>query len=297
MRWWPGERVLEVRLFNYFMPWLLLGLLPALAVAGLGRQPWLVMLLALPTVFICATFAPLFLPRFNTALAANLQLNVMSFNIWARNQDLDTAAALIRHEQPDILLLQEAYQPVGYQLIYKLNDLYPGQEIHVAYEPRMGQAVISRYPITLLEASAQKGRALKVLVETPDGPIAVWNVHIYHPFPWSRQYRQVSVLADDIAREKIPLIVGGDFNTTDQSETYQIVNQYLSNAHWEAGWGFGFSFPAHRPQLEGIPIVTPMLRIDHIFHSEHFYTLNARTLPLSGGSDHLPVVAKFSLVK
>jgi endonuclease/exonuclease/phosphatase (EEP) superfamily protein YafD len=108
---------------------------------------------------------------------------------------------------------------------------------------------------------------------------------------WSKQYRQITALTEDIAQVKTPLIVGGDFNTTEQAETYRFINQYLSNAHWEAGWGFGFTFPAHNPRYKQIPVLTPMVRIDHIFYSDHFFARSAQTLATSGGSDHLPVVA------
>jgi endonuclease/exonuclease/phosphatase (EEP) superfamily protein YafD len=40
-----------------------------------------------------------------------------------------------------------------------------------------------------------------------------------------------------------------------------------------------------------------MVRIDHIFYSDHFFAHTAGTLPTSGGSDHLPVVAELSLVR
>jgi endonuclease/exonuclease/phosphatase family metal-dependent hydrolase len=86
--------------------------------------------------------------------------------------------------------------------------------------------------------------------------------------------------------------VGGDFNTTDQSEGYHLLAQHLKNAHWEAGWGFGFSFPANQPRFKRIPILTPVVRIDHIFYSSHFLAHSATTLSDSGGSDHLPVIAE-----
>ena len=47
MRWWPGDRFWPVRLTNYFMPWLLVGLIPALVVAGLARRRRLATTLAI----------------------------------------------------------------------------------------------------------------------------------------------------------------------------------------------------------------------------------------------------------
>ncbi len=297
MRWWPGDRLLPVRLTNYFMPWLLAGLVPALLAAGLAGRKWLGLTLAVPTIFIGLTFAPLFLPRSSFAMASSNSFKVMSYNIWVHNQDIAAVVAVIQQEQPDILLLQEASPMAVRTLKNRLIDLYPDGELYAAHEPQLYQAVISRYPLTPRGAMLWKGRTQKVLVDTPGGPIAVWNVHPYAPLPWSWQYQQISGLTKDIAAVDGPLIVGGDFNTTDQAETYWLVNRHLSNAHWEAGWGFGFTFPSPSRRFRGQVPIPSLIRIDHIFYNEHFFALNARTLPTPGGSDHLPVVAEFAPLK
>lgn len=292
LRWWPGDRFMPVRLVNYFMPWLLLGLLPGLGLAGLARRKWVALALALPSLIIGLTFAPLFLPRPAEVLAANTSFKVMSYNVWYHNREAAEAARLIRQEQPDILLLQELSPAMLQALITQLAEMYADGQLYWAYEPEALQGIISRFPITPVELAYDKGRTQKVIAATPVGPVAVWNVHLNTPLPWSRQYRQISGLVEDIAAADGPLIVGGDFNTTDQSEVYQLVGQYLHNAHWEAGWGFGFSFPADKPRFERVPILTPVIRIDHIFYSSHFSAHSACTLEESGGSDHLPVTAE-----
>ncbi|MBI1882097.1 MAG: endonuclease/exonuclease/phosphatase family protein [Chloroflexi bacterium] len=297
LSWWLGDRFLPVRLFHYFMPWLLAGLIPGLFLAGLARRKWMSLALAAPTFLVSLTFAPLFLPRPENVLAADTLLKVMSHNVWYHNRSAAEVASLIRQEQPDILLLQELSPAMARKLKGELIDLYSGEQLYLAYEPKAYQGIISRFPLTPVELAYEKGRAQKVVAATPAGPIAVWNVHPNAPLPWRRQYRQLSSLTEDIAAVEGPLIVGGDFNTTDQSETYRLVSQYLYNAHWEAGWGFGFSFPAHQPRFRKIPILTPVVRIDHIFYSHHFFARSAHTLNESGGSDHLPVTAELSLVQ
>jgi len=297
LRWWPGDRLFPVRVINYFTPWLLLGLLPGMTAALVSQRYRLAVALALPTLLISLSYAPLFLPRTPAALAADTSLKVMSYNVWGRNHKLDEAIAIIQQEQPDILLLQEAYWPIGKSLGNALADLYPNAQTYSAYEPAMGQLIISRYPLTQVEASFEKGRAQKVWASTPQGTIAVWNVHTYQPLAWTEQYQQITLLTADIAQTEIPLIVGGDFNTTEQAENYRLISQYLANAHWEAGWGFGFSFPAHNPHYKHIPVITPMVRIDHIFYSNHFFAWSAQTLATSGGSDHRPVTAKLSWIE
>ena len=130
-------------------------------------------------------------------------------------------------------------------------------------------------------------------LESPCGPITLINIHAYK-YKWLRRHKQMTaLLKEDIATEKDPVILGGDFNTSDQSQTYRLVNKYLNNAHWEAGCGFGFTFPSSSSRLKRKYSVPPLIRIDHIFYSSHFIPRSARTLRESGGSDHLPVVAEF----
>lgn len=299
LSWWSGDRFLPVRFFHYFMPWLLTGLIPGLLIAGLARRRWVTLALAAPALLTVITFAPLFLPRPNDVLAAGYSFKMMSYNIHYHNRDIVEVTSLIRQEQPDILLMQELGSTMARQLKDELADLYPDGQLYVVYESEVDQGIFSRFPLSQAGLAYDEGNVQKVMATTPAGPIAVWNVHPKGPFLWSRHYRQLSALAENIAAVDGPLIVGGDFNTTDQSETYRLVSQYLKNAHWEAGWGFGFSFPEarHQGRFRNIPVQTPIIRIDHIFYSHHFFAHNARTLSESAGSDHLPVTAELSLVK
>jgi endonuclease/exonuclease/phosphatase family metal-dependent hydrolase len=101
-----------------------------------------------------------------------------------------------------------------------------------------------------------------------------------------------SLLSEDARHAQSPIILGGDFNTNDQSQTYRLVNQYLRNSHWEVGCGFGFTYPTPE-SIFGMDLPIPaLIRIDHIFYSDDFIAIRARTLTDSGGSDHYPVMAE-----
>ncbi len=297
VRWWSGDHLIPVRLMNYFMPWLLLGLIPGLVVAGWGHRYRLFTALAVPSLIIVLNYAPLFLPRPSVALADGQNFKVMSYNVWRRNRNISAMEGIIRQEQPDILLLQELRQDQVLPFRNTLNDLYPDADLHFVYDPYSLQAVASRYPVTPVAMMFEKGRAQKVQLETPNGPITVINIHPNFSH-WQRRYRQMSTLLnEDIITATTPTILGGDFNTTKQTEIYNWFDQHLKNAHWEAGWGFGFTFPSSVPKLRGKYSLPSLVRIDHIFYSDHFYAHNAGTLTDSGGSDHMPVVAEFSWIK
>lgn len=296
LHWWPGDRLLPVRLLNYMLPWLLIPLVLALITAGLAGRHWLVTVLAVPTLFVSLTYAPLFFPRPCLAQGNGETFKVLSYNVGRRNLDVTAMAALIRQEQPDILLLQELRRDRVEAFINTLDDLYPDAELHFTHDPYTLQAVASRYPLTPLAMMPEKGRAQKVLLETPNGPVTVINIHQYFP-DWQRRQKEIStLLAEDVIPTDGPLILGGDFNTTDQTQIYRLVNQHLHNAHWEAGWGFGFTFPFPVRRIRDRYPMPRLVRIDHIFYSDHFFAHNAGTLTESGGSDHLPVVAEFSWI-
>lgn len=292
MRWWPGDYFLPVQLLNYFMPWLLVTLLPGLLIAGLIRDKGLLAILAIPTVLIIFTFAPLFLPRPDAVLAKSSSFKVMSFNVWSRNHDFEELMQVIKTEQPDLVLLQELYLDRVPILKEKLGQLDPDREFDFYYEPDGKQAIISYYAITPLGFSLEQGQVQKAMLETPNGEIMIWNVHVFKPRYWSLHYSQMVNLAAAVAEVEQPLIVAGDFNTTDQSETFRMINQYLTNGHWQSGWGFGFSYPARNISIQRFTVPTvSVVRIDHIFYSDHFSAFDAYTVDKNGGSDHFPVVA------
>lgn len=296
LRQWPGDDFRPVQFLNYFMPWLLLGLIPAFAAATLARRQWLASTLALPAAFIIFSYAPLFLPRTGLARAESTALTVMSYNVWRNNRDFPATAQAILGQLPDLLLLQEIDSADFEALQNELRHRYPDRVFHLAYERRMKQAIISRYPLTPQTASRSQGRAQKVIVHAPGQEVMVVNVHFSQPYYWQEHYGEMVRLVNDVKSVELPVIVGGDFNTTDQSEVYQMMNRLLANAHWEAGWGFGFSFPADQRSFRGVTPPTPLIRIDHIFYSDHFIATAAGTLSDSGGSDHFPIMAELELV-
>jgi endonuclease/exonuclease/phosphatase (EEP) superfamily protein YafD len=84
-----------------------------------------------------------------------------------------------------------------------------------------------------------------------------------------------------------PLVVIGDFNTTDQQSLYAPLTRRLRDAHRESGWGMGFTF------LSGRGAGLPVWRIDYVFHSLDLLALSAR-VGERGGSDHRPVIARLA---
>jgi vancomycin resistance protein VanJ len=293
-----GDQFLWVRIINYFLPWAGVLAGACLAAAVVSKKAKLSAALGVPFLMVGVIYAPLFLNcKANAAGSGNI-LTVMSFNIWSNNQRMDACADVILKENPDILLLQEITPDQMSVLWTRLSQ----QEWVLSHDAATQQAIISRYPIGRSEFFFWKNRSQKAVIETPHGPVTVINVHAYK-HGWQERHRLMqTILDEDVVAVDGPLILGGDFNTTDQSETFRMIRRHLTNAHDAAGCGFGFTFPTTSRffsfrRLGPLPKfpVPPLIRIDHIFHNSHFTSLRARTLKDSGGSDHRPVVAVLGL--
>lgn len=294
LRWWSEDLWLPVRLCNYFMPWLLVGLLPGIALALLTNRALLATVLGVSTLFIVITYAPLFMPRQEKS-PDGIPLKVMSYNVWWKNSNVAGMAEVIRTQKPDLLLLQEIDRDRLNLLVKDLDGLY-SQKPYVVFEEHEFQAMISHFPLAQVAEERGTGRTQKVVVMTSGGPITVLNVHAARNNGWQRRHEKIlKLITDEIAGDTDPLILGGDFNTTDQSQTYRLVARVLQNAHWKAGWGFGFSYPSSAVKLLGYLSIPPLIRIDHIFYNKRFVAKQAETLTASGGSDHFPIIADLIL--
>jgi endonuclease/exonuclease/phosphatase (EEP) superfamily protein YafD len=293
-----GDRVFIARYVGYVMPWLLVGLLPGALWALLTRQRALLAVLGASAAMIVAVHFPLF-SRSRDAVASPsaVKLKVMSYNTFSENGDARRIAAVVLAYEPDVLLLQEIRAEVFERLMESLRELYGGRPVHRAYDPGILQGVVSRHALGSRASMKDKGQAQKVVLRLPDGrPVTVFNVHPLRTRGWSHRYRQISaLLEEDVVRERAPVILGGDFNAPDHSQLYGSIAGHLENAHRAAGSGFGFTYPASSAGTWGPLPVPALVRIDHIFFSDHFVALRAGTLEDSGGSDHHPVFAELVL--
>jgi hypothetical protein len=181
LRWLSGDSLKPVRVVSYITPWLLLFSLPLLIIAILRHRKWLAVVLAISSLAIGFSFAPLFLPHRQAPPPPHgFPLKIMSYNLHGI-REISGIVEVIRQEKPDILLIQE-YSPALVSPSFRgLDDLYP--ELYVdADSEGFGQAIFSRYPLKQVSVEFDTGRTQKVLIDTPSGPIAVWNVHPIPPF-------------------------------------------------------------------------------------------------------------------
>ncbi len=297
LRFWLGDEFFITRYTGYVMPWLLIGLLPGTVWAWLMHRRGLSAVLSVSAAIVVVIHVPLFRWHDPISSRSAVRLEVMSYNTWSGNDhERQIADVVLRHE-PDILLLQEIRPEVFQRVMDELRDLYGGRSVYCAYEPMLLQAVVSRYPVESRASMKDKGQAQKVVLRSPAGPITVFNVHPLRQLGgWRHRYGQIaSLLEEEVLRETSPVILGGDFNTPEHSQLYGLIAGHLKNAHREAGFGFGFTYPASGLRFFKRFTIPPLVRIDHIFFSDHFVALRAGTLQEDGGSDHRPVFTELGL--
>lgn len=229
-------------------------------------------------------------------------LSVVTNNI-GQNNKLSLRPFLAVHE-PDLLLLQEA----GGRAPAYARD-YPGFHVKGVHE----FLLLSRFPIRegLLVEGVQP-YAARFVVELPEGPLAVYNVHLLSPRraldhlrgrafllperhePLARllgEHRQVlETLRARWAREEWPWIAGGDFNTVGPGFHRRLLAEHARDAHRDAGEGFGLTFPGETSNP--LSLFGPWLRIDYLWGGRGWTPVYCRT---EGGraSQHRAVAAVF----
>jgi endonuclease/exonuclease/phosphatase (EEP) superfamily protein YafD len=224
---------------------------------------------------------------------AGESIRVMTCNLLRSNRRVEEIAQEVRAARPDIVCFQE-YAPHWHDgLSPRLADLYP-HRCTVSRQHDMGLAIYSMRPI-LGEAEwtdfdgDPPAQPLRVEIEIDGQRVALYNLHMYQPWPPSTMWRhcvQLAGMADRLAREELPTIVAGDFNATPTSPTMYTMKKLDYADAWElAGWGLGASWP-DRPFVRHLPGI----RIDHIYLSGEL-TSTECVVGTGAGSDHRPVIA------
>jgi vancomycin resistance protein VanJ len=243
------------------------------------------------------------------------EIKAVTFNYGESNRT--QFMAFLAAEKPDLLLLQDARNR-GADLVAKIPGMYAND---------MGQfAFLSKFPIqkaTLVESVATQGEPVvaRYEVQIQGRMIAVYSVHLPtprqqlvrflggrrvlgdlvghgHREPAFGNYRDwlhermrlAQALAGVLAEEKLPMIVGGDFNTPDHGYIYHLMAGVMSDAFTHAGRGWGLTFPGstHNP----ISFFGPWLRIDYFWAGRGWRVTECRPEP-GQKSQHKAVFARF----
>ncbi|HCV16361.1 MAG TPA: hypothetical protein DF637_08515 [Rikenellaceae bacterium] len=236
---------------------------------------------------------------------------VMSYNVHYFSQggtsNLPLIASLITSYNADVVTLQEVQPHPLFSLdeIKREFNKYPYSHIHVGDHLEIGMALFSKYPIISAEKikfeDSGNGVILADILFRGD-TIRIINVHlqttglsgikrinaknIINSLGGNliKRSGQAKYLRELIDKTKYPLIICGDFNDVPQSFTYHtIIGADLTDSFKKAGSGIGGTFSK----------TMGLLRIDYIFHSKHFKSMEFK-LDKSKFSDHRAI---FSLLE
>jgi endonuclease/exonuclease/phosphatase (EEP) superfamily protein YafD len=236
----------------------------------------------------------------------------MAFNVLVTNRDVETIAGAVGAAQPDLIAFAELSTGMDAALARRLGEQYPYRTLHRLPDAGFGSGIYSRWPLDDL-GSLQTGLGLRSAaadVRTPDGTVRFVALH-----PRSTWLDRSSLGAAEASIEENfrgreaqlaavcryidawgdrPLILAGDFNTSEFSDAYRCVAQRLRDSYRDIGWGTGDTWPAQDTQhiqSRWLQVLAPVTRIDYVFHSRHWDAVEAQVLKMDTGSDHRPVVA------
>ncbi len=294
-----GERYGFIALINSYVHLLMIPAAILFPICLLFRRPRLALTQAAPAMAFFTAYITLFLPRASAAPPETARLALLSYNLNAGNQQIDSIEQIIRDANVDVVALQELNPQIAGQLAARLNDLYPYQALH-PQEWFDGQGFFSRYPIVTDEYWQINLGHQRLEIDWNGTPIVVYNTHPTHPlrglrFAMDTRTAEIRDLLERASRETHPHFLIGDFNMTDQSQDYARVTARYADAYRAVGWGMGFTFPNFKNSRFGIDFLPALARIDYVFHDPNFTPLAARVWSDSGGSDHYPLYVELSL--
>lgn len=259
------------------LPWLgLLLLAMVLTALFLARRVLIVVLVPVLVWFLAMAPA---LPALPSSAAPAAELTIVSQNVRARSGGASASATEIARSGADVIALTELDGDSLAAASAALADDYP-------HSYTVGTvAVWSRYPLANAEPLTLGlgwRRALRVEVQAPSTPVAVYVLHAASVRPGQQHDRDVMLngLAAQIAADPVTALVAvGDFNAPSTDPA-------LAALRAEADWvrptdgSLGFTWPA----------AFPLVRIDHVF-TRGLDAVASSTMR-AGNSDHLATVTR-----
>jgi endonuclease/exonuclease/phosphatase (EEP) superfamily protein YafD len=214
-------------------------------------------------------------------------------NVLMENEEHDRLLAVIRDEDPDVVLTVETNARWA-RALEPLTEKYP----HVVRQPQenyYGMMLFSRFPIVSVDVEflvQDDIPSVHAVFELPSGDRV--TLHGLHPRPPEPIRDQDStprdaelVIMGKAIREAsdVPTVVAGDLNDVAWSPVSELFMRLSGLLDPRVGRGFFNSYNANNPIFR--------YPLDHVFHSNHFRLCDLRRLP-HVGSDHFPMLVELS---
>jgi vancomycin resistance protein VanJ len=307
-----GDRLWLLAVANSFPAVFFLPLPVAFVLAAFSRKRAAWVAVCVSALLWVALFGWRYLPRGLHAEATGTELRVMAFNVLVTNRDVGAIAGAVETAQPDLIAFSELGAGMNAALAERLGTTYPFRTLRRLPGANFGSGIYSRWPLDDL-GSLKTGLGLRSAVADVNTPKGTVRFVALHPrSTWldtsSLDAAEASIEDNFRGREAQlaavcryldewgdrPVILAGDFNTSEFSDAYRCVAHRLRDSYREVGQGMGHTWPAQRTkhiQSRWMELLAPVTRIDFVFHSHHWDALEAKVLTMDTGSDHRPVVA------
>ncbi|HYE73599.1 MAG TPA: endonuclease/exonuclease/phosphatase family protein, partial [Blastocatellia bacterium] len=219
-------------------------------------------------------------------------LRLMSANLLYRNWNHDALLELVKKENPDVLVVQEASEH-WQEALKALDQIYPYTRF-AQKSDRESLMLFSRYALADLpiknESEADFGH-LRVVLNFNGKTVSLIGLHPTTPVgdkDFRARNRQFTVVASMVRELSQPVVVIGDFNSTMWSPYFARFVEETKLVSARKGFGILPTFPTFFPLL--------MIPIDHCLVSPDIKVLDCRK-GSNIGSDHLPLIVDLALGK
>ena len=275
-----------------FRPMALAALVVVVLLAGVGtlfrRRLWPV---TAGMAIVAVVGASLVLPRAipDPPTATGAPLTVLSLNVYEGEADVDTLAALIRTEQPDVVALPESgahfrseldplIAPLGYHSVASVSEQHPDVAgVTLAWSDRLGDLHTrigeSARPFPYVEATGGALGNTRLVafhsVAPTHGAVDRWRADL------------------DVLRQwcsgPTPAVVAGDFNATLDHSALRAATAGCEDAAARTGRGLIGTWPNWAPRWLGP-------QIDHVFSTEGIDADSFRVIGVPG-TDHRAILS------
>jgi endonuclease/exonuclease/phosphatase (EEP) superfamily protein YafD len=206
---------------------------------------------------------------------------VVAANVNSKNPTIGRAVDDALAQGGDLVLMIEAGK----------GRWTPPPEYPTVIRPQFSaQVILSRFPARLLDKPSnwpKDFRAHRMEVDAPTGRVVVYLAHLKRPHLGPRriltvrsqlqaQRREREAVLRSARAEGAPVVVAGDFNTSDRSRPYRRITSRFRDAMRARWTGPTYVRAVWRPFL---------LRIDHIFIPRDWCSARPQRFALRG-SDH-----------
>jgi endonuclease/exonuclease/phosphatase family metal-dependent hydrolase len=226
-----------------------------------------------------------------------VRVRVVVYNVRGFRDGLDRVAAVIRHFEPDLVLLNETGSRRSLRRLAKTLGLETAGDPWSPFRRRIKSAVLARPPWRIVEHRLHRFADVRKAMYPRGALIAqagragrrVWvhAIHLgLHPLERLHAAQELADLARGLDG---PVLIGGDCNETPDGRAMT----FLGERFWDA-WLLGGDVTG-----ETFPATDPTARIDYLFVSQEWKveaTLVPSVMPEARiASDHLPLVAELRL--